>query len=473
MDATVWLMGCTLLLGQQPAQRPEWLVTPRLSRGQELLYRGTFDEEVSGRAVHLSRAYRTETRVFVLDTPAAGFDVAFLTVVRQKNAPGRSESDGPASVRLEVARVDLQGRLTPRPGSVLSVPLDGPPTVECDVFVETPHGRIAADRPWETGEPGRPARAWNVTGTEVVLGAQCLKLEGVQQSEDWDRPRADRTAWRRTDLVWLAPKAGVAYRVERTIERREPARRDPSQRSVARYELESTLQYPGQLFEDRKREILAARAFSDSVLPLLPNPGKYGPKPFEAVLAKISHHLENQPSTPYREAIVQVRRRVEAARRGEAPPAPPAEEPTPVVATATPGQRAPDFVTTNLLTHQSARLGKYLGRPILMVFYSPTSASAREVLLFAQEIAERHPGTVTVLGFAVSEDAERVRKQHDDLRLNYPILSGTGLRISYGVHETPKLIVLDADGVLRAGYVGWGTETPGGVAEELKRALQK
>src|SRR5205085_1446607 len=141
------------------------------------------------------------------------------------------------------------------------------------------------------------------------------KFEGVQQSDDWDRPRADRTAWRRLDVVWMMPKIGVAFRVERTLERREPARQEPSQRSVVRYELESTLQYPGQLFEDRRREILQARSFYESVLPLLPAPGRYPPRTFDAVLARINNHLESQPPTPYRDAIIQVRRRVEAARR--------------------------------------------------------------------------------------------------------------------------------------------------------------
>src|SRR5262245_13055469 len=126
MDATVWLMACLLALGQQPATRPDWLVTPRLSRGQELFYRGTFEEEVRGRGVRLTRCSRTEPRVFVLATPPACLAIAFLTLVRQQsNGPGKNDA-GPTSVRLEVARVDLQGHLTPGAGISLVVPLEGP-----------------------------------------------------------------------------------------------------------------------------------------------------------------------------------------------------------------------------------------------------------------------------------------------------------------------------------------------------------
>ena len=34
---------------------------------------------------------------------------------------------------------------------------------------------------------------------------------GVQQTEDWDRPRADRGAWRRQEVVWISPRTGLAH----------------------------------------------------------------------------------------------------------------------------------------------------------------------------------------------------------------------------------------------------------------------
>src|SRR5439155_23164336 len=102
MDASVWLVGCTILLGQ-PVNGPDWQITPRLGRGQELFYRGTFEEEATGRSVRFTRAYRTETRVFILETPAQGLDVALLTVLKQQNTSGKGDATLPTSVRLEVA----------------------------------------------------------------------------------------------------------------------------------------------------------------------------------------------------------------------------------------------------------------------------------------------------------------------------------------------------------------------------------
>src|SRR5262249_11487100 len=244
---------------------------------------------------------------------------------------------------------------------------------------------------------------------------------------------------------------------------------EPSQRSIARYELDGPLplQYPGSLFEDRRREILQAHAFHEAALPLLPSPGKYPAKTFDALLARISNHVENQPPTPYRDAILQVRRRVEAAKRGEPPPMlPTADDATPPTV-ATFGLRAPDFVATDLTTHKSEHLSQYFGKPILLVFYSPTSLTAEEVLRFAQRLSTAHRDLV-VLGCAVSDEADVVNKQRVELGLSFPLLAGKELRLTFGVDATPKLIVLDAAGVVRANYVGWGVETPEGVAGEVK-----
>jgi peroxiredoxin len=469
---------CCVLTTAQPADRSEWLLTPRLGRAQELVYRGTFSEESLGSAVQFNRTYRFESRVLVLETPPTGAEVAFLTVlkVRTPETPGgRSGADASSvySVRLELGQVDLQGRVKGDGAGTLALALDGPPLVECGAFVEAPRQRVAVDQSWEVNDDGRPLRTWKVLGAELLNGANCVKLLGQQQSDDWDRPRADRTAWRRLDTVWVSPRQGVACRVERIIERRDPARQEPSTRLVLRYELESSLQYPGQLIIDRRREIVQARAFAETAAPLLPAPARFVPQ-LEALLTKINHHLETTPPTPYREAVLQVKRRVEAARRGETPPVVVVSEQRPaVVASATVGQPAPDFVAPDFLSRESVRPRQWQGRPVLMVFYSPTSRTAEELLNFARTIYTSHRGQAAVVALAMSDDAERVRKQHAEFQLPFPVLNGTGLRISYGVEATPRLVVLDVDGVVRGTYLGWGAESSAEVERELKRWLPK
>jgi peroxiredoxin len=472
MVANLCLLTCALAAAQ-PAERSEWQLSPHLGRGQELVYRGSFSEETTSTGVQFNRAYRLECRLFVLDAATRDTTVALLTLLKQRNPqPSPGLEPEPTSVRLELLRVDRQGRLTADPRVSLAVPLDGPPTLECGEFLEFPAGTVRFARSWETAEENRPGHRWRVIGSEVVNGARCLKIEGVQESDDWARPRADRIAWRRQDLVWVSPELGVAYRVERRFERREPAAREPGQHATVTYDLQSNIQYPGKLYEDRRREILQARAFQDALTPLQSNPAHWGSRPFDVLAARITHHCDSSPKTPYRDAVVQVKRSIEAAKRGETPPAPPTEDlMTPL--TAIPGRRAPTFVTTNLLTKESAHLRHWQGRPVVLVFYSPNSRTADDVLHFAQELQDRHGQAVAVLGLAITEDIEQVRRQHDGGRLTFPILSGRGLRQSYGVDATPKLVVLDAAGIVRGSYLGWGPETPEAVKHELAECLPK
>ena len=81
---------------------------------------------------------------------------------------------------------------------------------------------------------------------------QLSETEGEQQSEDWDRPRADRTAWRAQGPVWLGPRLGVAARVERVIQRREPGHREPTYKACCAYEMEEPMQLSGRLYEESR-----------------------------------------------------------------------------------------------------------------------------------------------------------------------------------------------------------------------------
>jgi peroxiredoxin len=489
MVETLLLLGCALVPGQAPDRVPsspvrpveearrtgagDWLIAPRLLRSQELVYRGSFSESTDSLGIHFSRAYRMDLRLFVLDVTPKGTEVTFLTTWRvrdlQPNQIAQGIDQPPNSVRLEVAQVDPLARLVPPTGVRLQVPLDALPTLECGVFIEAPDHKLNLNEIWETTEEGRPPMVWRVLGTEQANGTTCVKLLGVQQSTDWDKPRADRTSWRRVDTVWMSSRLGVAVRVERVIERREPARQEVTQKSTLRYDLESSLQFPGNLADDRRQEISRARAFAESAAPLLATPTKVAAQ-LNALNNKINFALDNSPATPYRDAILQVRRRVEAARRGEVV-APLAEDTVARSPVANLGELAPDFVAPDLVTHESARLQHWRGKPILLVFFHPASVNANELLRFSQQLTTTYPTQMTVIGMSMVEDTDKVLKQRSDLGLTFPLLKGNGLRASYALEATPKMVLIDPNGFVRAAWTGWGAETPAEVLQEVRRWL--
>jgi peroxiredoxin len=444
-----------------------WVLVPKLRRNQEIVYRGTFQEASHSGAAQLQRDYRILTRLFVLDTPAKGTVVASLTSLKPVAPPGSPGGDPWTMYRLERAFVDLQGAVRPGSGST-AVPLEGPPAAEWGMLVPVPGTRGRRGDSWEVAEPGRPVRTWRIAGTEVIQGVRCVKLEGVQQSDDWESPRADHVAWQRRDTVWLDPGMGIAYRVERLIRRRDPGKIRPDHQSILRYERESLLPYPGRLARDRRQEIEQALAFARTLEPWRHEPARHT-RAIDGLLRRIKYHLENQPPTPYRAAVLQVKRQAEAARRGETPPAPPRETTdTPTVAEL--GRKAPDFLVPDLVTRRSTRLYRLLGKPVLLVFYHPAAPTAGPVLRFAQGMASSRYD-VTVLGLAVSEEGPTAKKQREKLGLTFPLLDGSGLRASYQVKDTPRFVLLDGKGYVRGTYLGWGQETPALIVQELRRWL--
>ncbi|MGH7174472.1 MAG: peroxiredoxin family protein [Gemmataceae bacterium] len=487
MAATLYLLSCLLMPGQTMPQPPriaparvlassssDWLLLPRLSRGQELVYRGAYTEEGSGGRVQFSRSYRLETRILVLETPPQGADLAVLTLLKHRSAtslPAINSNVSPVSVRLERAHVDLQGKITADANVNFLVPLDRAPTLECGAFIALPGGRLHVGQEWVVLEDQRPPLTWRATGTEMVSGNSCIKLIGEQKSEDWDRPRGDRAAWRRQETVWLAPHLGLAYRLEREILQREPAHREATQRSVLRIEMESAFQLSGQGAGSRRQEVKQALAFRDSLTPLLAQPARCGPH-LAALLHKIEQHLADQPESPYRPAVLQVKRRVEAAQRGEKPPEPIREIPR-IATGAAIGQRAPDFIVTNFTDGGSTQLRRWIGKPIVLVFYHPTSTASPTVLRYAQQLHARYPRRPQVAGMSISDNADLVKRQHAELGLTFPLLSAGGLRGSFGVASTPKIVLLDGSNIIRGEYLGWawGGETAREVEEELKRWL--
>jgi hypothetical protein len=467
MDMMSALLHLTLALsiGQpgQPDVDREWILAPQLSPGLELVYSGISTEETIGTSV--TRSYRLQNHVLILGSEGKVSDVAFMTTLAVRD-PNQTAKIAPSSIRLEFAKVDNQGRMKPLPGSTLHPPVAAPPIVETSCFVEAPPVRVGRGASWDVAEEGQPPRSWLIQGTEACGGSPCVKLLGQQQSDDWDRPRADCAAWRRRDVVWLSLQSGIAVKVERTVERRDPAHREPSHRTLTSYTLESRLRYPNKLFDDRKQEILLAhRVMTDTADFLKQATGD--PARLDALLRKVAYHLQNRPSTPYRVALEHAVERVDHAKRGEIMTAGYLEESPARLGPLQTGQRVPDFITEELGTHAARRLSRSLGRPVLIFYYNPSTEIGVDILRFAKALGDKNGDRMSILAMAVTNDADAAIRQRATMDLPFPILDGGVMRIPFGVDATPRFIVLDADGVIRHQSTGWGSQIPDEIREHL------
>jgi peroxiredoxin len=482
MRTHFWIVA-SLLVAAQPAGAAETAAL-RLEKGQELVWRGVFHEERLPPAVPMELSYDWEGRLFVVDRDGAAARLALLTTLRLRPNPGAKASEVPQVAHIELLRVDDRGRLVllpslslidparrVEPRAVPPQPLDGLPILETAMFVEGPGGAMETGQSWDVGERGRPMRVWSMERTETLHGARCFKLTGVQQSADWEVRRGGRAAWRRLDTVWLSAANGYAARVERLIERRDPETQEVCLRTQFTYEqVGGTPHYPGQLYQDRLDEVTQALVCS-ALLDQFLRDGRAGAEAFDGLLRRIETHEAGRSSgesIPYREVLHAVRRRAIAARSGNIPPLPAAEE----EAAAPLGglilnQPAPDFLAPLISGAGGARLERLRGKPVVLFYYQPTADSAADVLRFAEAFQGEVKGRVTVLALAVGDEVV-ARKQWQTLRLTVPVLAGGEVRQLHGIEATPQVVVLDERGLVRCQLIGWGADT----SDQVRRALR-
>ncbi len=436
---------------------------PQLPIGMELVYRGQLEEISQIPGVQHQRTSRFENTVFVLDKSNELVKFAVFTTLSPQGAGAGGEGQ---TVRLDVVHLDPKAGMRTAEGRAIFTPSNRPATLEVGFalpFMLNAQGKAAlADVP----EDDRGTRVWKrAEATDVVRGFSCKKWTCQDESSDWANPRADSTAWRRTDTVWISPQLGLAQKVERVVELREPARTAPTQRFTLRYELESRFRYPGQLFQDRKLEIQTYMKIREEAMPILVNVGQNRDQ-YGSLLGRLEKHLNQNATTPYRTALTHLKSTMEKAGKGEIVLSNFREVEQPV-RKAEIGQKIQDFVVTNLNEGTSTRMSRLLGKPTLVVFYNPTTSAGKSLLAFARETHDSKSAPVNVLAMAVARDLNSAKQQHREMKLPFPIHDGNGMRITFGVEATPRIVLIDADGMVRFTQTGWGAHS----AEEIRREI--
>ncbi len=483
MSIHAWMLA-GMLFGAMPPLPAENAPTPRFEKGQEITWRGTFSEAILRPNVRAFRTYEVETRLYVLDVFKQNADVALFTSVKLK--PDVPTTPLPSAVvRLELARIDPMGKAQHlpidslysshekrKPTALPLMGLEGLPTFETGAFVGLPGEKIRFGDAWELTEEKRPPLRYRLEGADSVRGSRCLKISMIQQTDDWDKSRTDTAAWRRSEICWISAKHGTASRFERTIEKRDPQTGEVGFRSKLAYEQVANMRYPDRFGEDRREEIAGTAQFIAEFERLLPEAGRTGARPFEELRERIDGHVSSHFSgeaVPYRQALMSLKRKVEAASRGHIAPASPPVETANDSGPLTVGKRILDVTAIDLANGEAVTLSKLRGRPIMLVYYQPSSARTAEPLMrFADALSVRHAGKAIIMPLGVG-DAQNVARQRTDWKLSVHVFSGRDVYKKHGVESTPCFVIVDSAGIVRNVTLGWSEENAIAVADELDK----
>lgn len=108
--------------------------------------------------------------------------------------------------------------------------------------------------------------------------------------------------------------------------------------------------------------------------------------------------------------------------------------------------RAIDGSTVSLADHR--------GRLVVLNFWATWCTPCRLEMPSLARLAESRPD-VTVLGVAIDEDPELVRRTAEELEIPYPVLvADAATRAAYGVTTVPTTVVVEPDGTIRSAHTG-------------------
>ncbi|HVK11466.1 MAG TPA: hypothetical protein VM597_22035 [Gemmataceae bacterium] len=476
----------TLLLAALGVGAPPEAAGPRLEKGLELRWAGTFTEAGFRPGVRSLKTYDVEARFLVLETGDFGSDGAIATRITLR--PDRKPADVPAPVvRLELVRIDPHGRVqilpspldtdnpSPKVRPWPAVAVQGLPSPEAGMFAEFPDKPLKPGVVWSREDEDRPVVSWKVADATSYRGQLGFKVVGEQKTDGYFAEHVRQPEWRRQETLTVLPANGFASRFERVIERRDPEAQELAYRSVLKLEVSGRVVYSGRLLEERKDEVVQAAAFGAALDRLLADNGRGGPKPFLALAERVDMFVRDNgsgDSVPFREVTLSIRKRAAAAAKGALPPAP-APEVTPASATddapLTVGRLVPDVTAQGITVTGSVKLSKLQGKPILLAYFQPGTASGPDALRLANDLHARK--LVEVVPLAIGEPAD-AKRLHGAVKAAVPVYDGLGVYKAHGLDATPVFVVIDAGGVVRAVVRGWATDTPAAVTRELEKVAR-
>jgi len=458
------LLLSILLVGDPAATLP----LPQWKVGQEYLYRGTVKETNLGQNIQLLNQFHLELRVIVLSIKGKSAEVICCTKLVQQGIPKIEQA---LSVHLVRANIDDRGKISSCSApSGMSLIIDGPATWENGFLLPLPTEPQQPGSTWEVAESARLPRRFTWLPSEEI--SSHIVIKGEQQSIDWEHPRGDSAGWRRADKLTFTPKATLPTKVERTIERRAPARQQVIGRIITEYELVRQEVLEGPLFDERKQDIQQIKLFQEEVNILASQLHDTQTRIAWQRLALRLERYHNAPGhSPYREAINSLLSTVHAGMDNRLSLQQAKYE---VTERSIPiGQLTPSF-TLLTPTGQTISSNQCRGKPCLLVFMQPGSELTKTLSMliptWQQSLGNNTFGCLLLSSTDASNTLPTVIEPKNTF---LKVANGRPLVASYGANVTPYFVLLDADGALLSTHEGWGPEVKQELQKKIKSELEK
>lgn len=444
-------------------------LAPQWKAGQEYVYHGTVLETGKVANSQINKEYKLELRILVARIVGNSAEVVCCTRLFET---GLARAEDALSVHVTHAMIDQGGHISfCNATSGKSTRVDGPATWENGFLLPLPLKVNLLETVWESPETCRLPRRfhWN----RSAENRDAHQVLGVQESIDWQRPRADSTAWKRYDTLTFSKRATLPVTVERLVVRRAPAHQSITSEIRTRYSLVSMEHLQGPRLDERLEDIAKIKTLQESALQLASLKHDKDTRAAWQLLDRQVQELQSSPgSTPYRDALITLRTTISAGLENKLTLQQVNHEVAEQLLTA--GSLAPHF---SLLTPQgnTVRLQQFKGKPCLLVFFQPgtelTKSIALEIPLW---INSRGKSPLPCLFISCSDVSKSMLPDfRQQAASEIEIILGKSIMHSYGVTATPHFVLLDTDGAYIASFTGWGNETRYLLDKLIKKELAK
>ncbi len=342
------------------------------------------------------------------------------------------------------------------------------PQKETSMFLNRNEFKMGSVGGWYCRQDNLPFWHYRLVGKENWHGSFYPILTGEQQSIHWHLSFSPTTSsWKKTIKIWLNP-AGYAQKGENVTEVRDANSGDINFKATLNYEQKQISHLTQIGHKDRFEEIRQAFILEKRLHQAVPKVGK-STKPFDEWIKSYEKYIENysfRNDLPYRDTLSAMRYQVELFRKGESTEKLiPEEGGIPTIGLAI-NQIAPDFLAYSWNLHRYYRLHQNLGHPVLLIYVKANADSTTRILQFGQNLQNKFGDSVRVLAVTIGPESKLI-SEIENMKITYPLLKDCQVRQAHTIESTPQMVVLDSKGYVRKIFLGWGSETPFIVQKEI------